>query len=115
MMSELFSPSVRGMASSLATLFNWTLAFCVTKFFADLVAAISESYSFWVFGGITFFTFLFSLLFVPETKGKTLENIQALFRSNRPYFLEISVWKKCARSGDSDTQVLVQADDTQHY
>ncbi len=115
MMSELFSPSVRGMASSLATLFNWTLAFCVTKFFADLVAAISEAYSFWVFGGITFFTFLFSLLFVPETKGKTLENIQALFRSSRPYFLEIGVWRMCAGSGESDTQVLVQADDTQHY
>ena len=114
MMSELFSPKVRGMASSLATLFNWSLAFCVTKFFADMVLAISEAKSFWVFGGITFVTFLFCLLFVPETKGKTLENIQAMFRSSRPYFLYIGIWKCCSSSENSDTQVLVQAED-EHY
>jgi len=81
MMSELFSGEVRGAASSIATTFNWTLAFLVTKFFSDLVAAISEAGSFWVFGGITGLTFLFCLLFVPETKGKSLGAIQEMFRS----------------------------------
>ena len=97
MMSELFSPKVRSMASSLVTFFNWTLAFCVTKFFGVMVTAISEAGSFWVFGGITFITFLFCLLFVPETKGKTLENIQDTFRSSRPYFLNIGIWKYLSR------------------
>ena len=116
MMSELFSPKVKGMASSTATLFNWTLAFCVTKFFADLVLAITEAKSFWVFGGITFFTFLFCLLFVPETKGKSFESIQALFRSSRPYFLQIGVWRLCgAGSQQGDNQVLVEADNDGHY
>ena len=80
MMSELFSSEVRGPASAIATTFNWTLAFIVTKFFSDLVAAISEAGSFWVFGGITGLTFLFCLLFVPETKGKSLGAIQGMFR-----------------------------------
>ena len=76
MMSELFSSEVRGPASAIAT----TFAFIVTKFFSDLVAAISEAGSFWVFGGITGLTFLFCLLFVPETKGKSLGAIQGMFR-----------------------------------
>lgn len=111
MMSELFSPKMKGLASSLATSINWTLAFCVTKFFSDLVGAISEAFCFWLFGGITALTFIFCLLFVPETKGKTLEQVQGMFRSSRPYFLHIGIWKifgSC--SGSSDSEVLVQAD-----
>lgn len=114
MMSELFSPKMKGLASSLATSINWTLAFCVTKFFSDLVTAISEAYCFFLFGGITALTFIFCLLFVPETKGKTLEQVQGMFRSSRPYFLQIGIWKifgPC--SAGSDSEVLVQAD--QHY
>ena len=57
------------------------------------VDALTEAGAFWVFGGITILTFFFCLLFVPETKGKSLDDIQQLFRSPRPYFLEIDVWK----------------------
>jgi len=110
MMSELFSPEVRGLASSIATCFNWTLAFVVTKFFSNLVSAITEAGSFWVFGGITALTFLFCLLFVPETKGKSLEAIQDMFRSSQPYFFKIGLWKLCCgRSGD--TLLLVEPED----
>ena len=40
MMSELFSPDIKSMASSITTSFNWTLAFVVTKFFTNLVDAL---------------------------------------------------------------------------
>jgi len=93
MMSELFAPEVKSVASSISTTFNWTLAFLVTKFFSNMVDALTEAGAFWVFGGITILTFFFCLLFVPETKGKSLDDIQQLFRSPRPYFLEIDVWK----------------------
>ena len=55
--------------------------------------SISEAGAFWVFGGFTVLTFFFCLFFVPETKGKSLDDIQQLFRSPRPYFLEIGVWR----------------------
>jgi len=93
MMSELFAPEVKSLASSISTTFNWTLAFLVTKFFSTLVLSISEAGAFWVFGGFTVLTFFFCLFFVPETKGKSLDDIQQLFRSPRPYFLEIGVWR----------------------
>merc|ERR1711936_929464 len=95
MMSELFSPEVKSVASSISTTFNWTLAFLVTKFFTSMVAGVTEAGAFWVFGGFTILTFLFCFFFVPETKGKSLDEIQQLFRSDRPYFYSIGLWKAC--------------------
>jgi len=79
MMSELFSPEVKGPASSISVTFNWTLAFLVTKFFSTVSDAISIAGAFWLFSGVTAIVFLFCLLAVPETKGKSLEEIQRLF------------------------------------
>lgn len=42
MMSEIFPANVRGMASSVATLLNWTFSFVITKTFTNMVDAISE-------------------------------------------------------------------------
>jgi len=95
MMSELFSPEVKPLASSISTSFNWTLAFLVTKFFSTLSVKLTQAGAFWCFGGFTILTFLFCLFFVPETKGKSLDEIQQLFRSDRPYFYSIGLWKPC--------------------
>jgi len=108
MMSELFAPEVKSIASSISTTFNWTLAFLVTKFFSDMVTGLTEAGAFWVFGGITVFTFFFCLLFVPETKGKSLDDIQQLFRSPRPYFLEIGVWKLFGGRGQDDQRPILE-------
>ena len=89
---------VKSVASSAATTTNWTLAFIVTKFFQDMVSGVGgkrrkknrffkaepyfipEAGAFWIFGGCLAAIFIFCLLFVPETKGKSLEEIQLLFR-----------------------------------
>ena len=92
MMSELFSPEVRSLASSFAVSFNWILAFLVTKFFTNIVNAVTESFAFWIFTAILVGVFLFCIFFVPETKGKKLDDIQKMFKSDQPYFIEI--WKK---------------------
>jgi len=108
MMSELFSPEVKSVASSISTTFNWTLAFLVTKFFTSMVAGVTEAGAFWVFGGFTILTFLFCFFFVPETKGKSLDEIQQLFRSEKPYFLNIGPWKWCGGENSEDTRPIVQ-------
>jgi SP family facilitated glucose transporter-like MFS transporter 8 len=57
---------------------NWFFAFLVTKFFLTLVSAIFIYNTFFLF---TFFSLLgifFVILIVPETKGKTMEEIQLL-------------------------------------
>lgn len=44
--------------------------------------ALGEATTFWSFGLILIFVFAYTFLFVPETKGKSLEQIQDMFRSN---------------------------------
>jgi len=109
MMSELFSPEVKSVASSAATTTNWTLAFIVTKFFQDMVSGVGEAGAFWIFGGCLAVIFIFCLLFVPETKGKSLEEIQLLFRSpdNRAYYLGVWPWTLCWR-GAEDTRPFIR-------
>ncbi|EDO42861.1 predicted protein [Nematostella vectensis] len=78
-MSEIFPLQARGIASSISTLCNWSLAFAVTKTFVNIEDAITIQGTYWFYGGLSFLGFLFVLMFVPETKGKTLEQIERLF------------------------------------
>jgi len=110
MMSELFNPEVKATASSLSTSCNWTLAFVVTKFFSNLVDGVGEASAFWIFGGCLVFVFLFCLLFVPETKGKSLDEVQQMFRSDRPYYLSVFPWTICV-NGDSDDDTIPIVED----
>jgi len=68
-----------GPASTIATVFNWFLAFLVTQFYTDLKDGIGSAACFWIFAGICAAGVAFVLLIVPETKGKTIDEIQALF------------------------------------
>ncbi|XP_043096786.1 solute carrier family 2, facilitated glucose transporter member 8 isoform X1 [Puntigrus tetrazona] len=79
-MSEIFPTRVRGLGSALCVLANWTCAFCVTKTFQNLMDAITSAGTFWMFSGLCALSVIFTAVFVPETKGKTLEEIQARFK-----------------------------------
>lgn len=76
MTGELFAPQVKGIAGSSASLFNWIAAFVVTKFYNDFVNVFGVDITFWIFSLICGLAVIFVFLFVPETKGKTLEEIQ---------------------------------------
>ncbi|XP_076749707.1 facilitated trehalose transporter Tret1 [Xylocopa sonorina] len=76
MMGEIFSPEVKGVAASSASLLNWILVFIVTKFFSDLSIAIGIDVTFWLFAVICLIGAFFVYILVPETKGKSLEAIQ---------------------------------------
>ncbi|RXN22661.1 solute carrier family facilitated glucose transporter member 8-like protein [Labeo rohita] len=82
-MSEIFPTRVRGLGSALCVLTNWTCAFIVTKTFQNLMDAITSAGTFWMFSGLCALNVVFTAIFVPETKGKTLEEIQARFKGTR--------------------------------
>lgn len=84
MMGEIFSPQVKGIAGSSACLFNWLMAFVVTKFYSDVESAFGTHTTFWIFSVICGIAIAFVFLFVPETKGKTLEQIQIELGSSSP-------------------------------
>ncbi|XP_044742932.1 facilitated trehalose transporter Tret1-like [Chrysoperla carnea] len=77
MMGEIFPSNVKGPASSLAASFNWITAFIVTKTFEPIVGTIGSFATFSIFTCVCIFGTIFVLVLVPETKGKSVEEIQA--------------------------------------
>lgn len=76
MIGEIFAPEVKGIAGSSACLFNWLLAFLVTKTYTNLNDVLHPYGTFWLFAVISAIGVFFVLFLVPETKGKSLEDIQ---------------------------------------
>merc|ERR1712203_1052746 len=81
MMSELMAPEVKSISSSIAAASNWTMAFIVTQFYPTLAKKVGNHYTFWGFAGLLVISLVLIIIFVPETKGKSLEEIQQYFRS----------------------------------
>ncbi|XP_068560050.1 solute carrier family 2, facilitated glucose transporter member 8 [Cebidichthys violaceus] len=79
-MSEIFPSKVRGVASAVCVLTNWSMAFLVTKTFQDMMGLLTSAGTFWLFASFCILNVVFTIAFVPETKGKTLEQIEATFR-----------------------------------
>lgn len=75
-MSELFPTRIRGRAMAIATVALWTACTGLTSTFLSLVNAVGAAGAFWLYAAICFFTFGFVWKAVPETKGKTLEEIE---------------------------------------
>ena len=74
--SEIYPNRVRGRAIAVVTAANWFAAFVVAQFFLSVVDAIGESTTFFFFSAFCGLTWLFVWRFVPETMGRTLEQIQ---------------------------------------
>lgn len=81
-MSEIVPTRTRGFVNGLATSFAWIIMFVVTKEFESLGRALGLYGAFWFFGGFCLLSCVFVGLLVPETKGRTLEEIQGLFAKN---------------------------------
>ncbi|KAM6930776.1 solute carrier family 2, facilitated glucose transporter member 8 [Xenentodon cancila] len=79
-MSEVFPVKVRGFASAVVVLTNWSMAFIVTKTFQDMLNLLTSAGTFWLFASMCVVNVILTIAFIPETKGKTLEQIEAIFR-----------------------------------
>jgi sugar porter (SP) family MFS transporter len=76
MISEIFPLRVRGPGMATSTVANWLSNFLISATFLSVVAAISRQGAFWVYAGLGVVAFVFFLARVPETKGRTLEEIE---------------------------------------
>jgi sugar porter (SP) family MFS transporter len=80
LISEIYPTKIRGKAMSLAALSVWGSNWVVTITFLSLVRAAGPAGTFWIYGGICVMAFIFCYVFVPETKGRTLEAIERHWR-----------------------------------
>jgi sugar porter (SP) family MFS transporter len=74
---EIFPLAIRGRASGMASSFNWIGSFLVGLLFPIMTASISQAAVFAIFGCICLLGVAFIRMCVPETRGATLEEIEA--------------------------------------
>jgi SP family galactose:H+ symporter-like MFS transporter len=83
MLSEIYPLRLRGRAMSVGTLANWAANLLVALSFLTLTQVLGKSATFWLYAGITVASWLFAFFLVPETMGKTLEQIEAHWRAGK--------------------------------
>jgi SP family arabinose:H+ symporter-like MFS transporter len=71
---------IRGAAMGAATLFSWLANFFVSSTFPALSAGIGEANAFFLFAFVTLFSWLFTWAMLPETGGRTLDEIQEIWK-----------------------------------
>ena len=85
MMSELFPTKIRSKAVSITTTFLWITIFSGAQLF-PMLTGLSEKLigsvggAFWLFTVICILSFIFGIKYMPETKGRTLEEIGASWK-----------------------------------
>ena len=77
--SEIIPMRVRGVGMGIATFANFSFAAIVTGAFESYQKAVYPCGTFWSFGFICFLAIIFVAVFIPETKGKSLEEIERYF------------------------------------
>jgi SP family galactose:H+ symporter-like MFS transporter len=80
MISEIYPLRIRGTAMSVASIANWGSNFLVALTFPVLLATLGGAGSFWLFAVLGIVAWIFVYFRVPETKNRTLEEIEASFR-----------------------------------
>jgi SP family arabinose:H+ symporter-like MFS transporter len=80
--AEVFPNKVRGRAMSLAALTVWVSCYIVAQTFPMLndSPAVGPAKTFWIYAMVSLFSFGFVFALVPETKGRTLEEIETSWK-----------------------------------
>ncbi|XP_021374805.1 solute carrier family 2, facilitated glucose transporter member 12-like isoform X2 [Mizuhopecten yessoensis] len=76
-LSEIFPASVKGRAIGMTTVLNWGTNLVVSSTFLNVIDELGVSLTFFIFSLICAFSTGFIFLFVPETKGRSLEQISS--------------------------------------
>jgi sugar porter (SP) family MFS transporter len=79
LINEIFPRSIRGRGVSVATAFNWGSAWLVSQFFLSLTESIGQAATFWLFAAMCVLAFVWIWRFVPETRGRSLEDIEQMW------------------------------------
>lgn len=80
LIAEIYPLKVRSSSEGLAATFNWGSNLIVSLTFLTLLTEIGATRTFWLYGLFAIGAWIFSYYLVPETKGHTLEQIEAFWR-----------------------------------
>jgi sugar porter (SP) family MFS transporter len=80
LIAEIYPLRVRGLAMSVATTANWGSNLVVSLTFLTLLQALGPANTFWLYGLVAITAWYFAFRLVPETRGRTLEEIESYWR-----------------------------------
>ncbi|KAK8761438.1 hypothetical protein V5799_027295 [Amblyomma americanum] len=83
-LGELTPVKAKGVATGVCVFIYYLAGFLTTKVYADLVHLMGTAATYWLYAALLTVTFVLFVVFVPETKGKTLEEIEQLFGKEAP-------------------------------
>ncbi|CAJ1977794.1 unnamed protein product [Sphenostylis stenocarpa] len=92
--TEIYPEEYRGICGGMAATVCWVSNLVVSQSFLSITEAIGTGTTFLIFAGITILAFLFVLLYVPETKGLTFDEVEL-------------IWKERAWGKNNDSQNLL--------
>ena len=76
LLAELFPNRIRGAAMAISVFALWVTCWALAQVFPIMNRHLGAAGSFWIFGVICLAGFLYILKFLPETRGKSLEQIE---------------------------------------
>lgn len=82
LISEVYPLGIRGRAMGIATFSNWVCNYFVSLTFLTLIQQLGTAGTFWLYAIICLFGLWFVIKLVPETKGKTFEEIQSFWKKS---------------------------------
>lgn len=90
--SEMFPTRIKNAAATACPMIGWTVSFLTTNNFNAMNNAVGHAGTFWIFATFSFLAGIFSILFVPETKGKSFPEIQQMLETGP--IIQISIISK---------------------
>jgi SP family galactose:H+ symporter-like MFS transporter len=84
MIAEIFPLSIRGLGMSLATAIQWGANFVVSITFLSIISTFGAASTFWLYASMCILCFIYCYLWVPETKGVPLEEIEKNLVADKP-------------------------------
>jgi sugar porter (SP) family MFS transporter len=82
---ELFPTRLRAAGASMSALANWAANLVVSLTFLSLIGAAGKPLTFWIYAVFGLLAFAFTWFLVPETTGKSLEQIEAYWEQGRTW------------------------------
>lgn len=79
LMGEMLPLRVKGFATGICTAFNFGCGALIAREYHSTMYLLGEDGIYWFYGAVMALGFVLVLIFIPETKGKTLEEIEVLF------------------------------------
>lgn len=93
--SEIYPEAYRGICGGMSATVNWVSNLIVAQSFLSIAEAVGTGATFAILAGMAVLAFAFVIVFVPETKGLTFEEVE-------------TIWKEKAWGSGSNTQSLLE-------